>query len=46
MALTHASALSPSDSVAGSYQRLEFLGDRVLGLAIALHVAPAFSEGG
>ncbi|MCX2723322.1 ribonuclease III [Roseibium salinum] len=35
VALTHASALAPADSVAGSYQRLEFLGDRVLGLAIA-----------
>ncbi|WP_417684298.1 ribonuclease III [Roseibium sp.] len=35
VALTHASALDPSDSVAGSYQRLEFLGDRVLGLAVA-----------
>ena len=35
IALTHASALAPSESVAGSYQRLEFLGDRVLGLAIA-----------
>ncbi len=35
IALTHASALAPSDTVAGSYQRLEFLGDRVLGLAIA-----------
>jgi len=35
MALTHASALAPSESVTGSYQRLEFLGDRVLGLVIA-----------
>ena len=35
VALTHASALAPSETVAGSYQRLEFLGDRVLGLAIA-----------
>lgn len=35
VALTHASALAPSDTVSGSYQRLEFLGDRVLGLAIA-----------
>ena len=34
-ALTHASALDPSQSVLGSYQRLEFLGDRVLGLVIA-----------
>ena len=35
VALTHASALDPSESVAGSYQRLEFLGDRVLGLVVA-----------
>ena len=35
VALTHASALAPSDSVSASYQRLEFLGDRVLGLAVA-----------
>lgn len=35
VALTHASALTPADSVAGSYQRLEFLGDRVLGLVVA-----------
>ena len=35
VALTHASALEPSETVSGSYQRLEFLGDRVLGLAIA-----------
>jgi ribonuclease-3 len=35
VALTHASALAPSETVSGSYQRLEFLGDRVLGLAIA-----------
>ncbi|TYC66984.1 ribonuclease III [Stappia sp. BW2] len=35
VALTHASALPPSETVAGSYQRLEFLGDRVLGLVIA-----------
>lgn len=35
VALTHASALTPSDSVTLSYQRLEFLGDRVLGLVVA-----------
>lgn len=35
VALTHASALAPSETVSGSYQRLEFLGDRVLGLVIA-----------
>ncbi|MBO0345967.1 ribonuclease III [Roseibium limicola] len=34
-ALTHASALDPADSGRGSYQRLEFLGDRVLGLVVA-----------
>src|SRR5215218_2090083 len=34
-ALTHISALSGSRSRAGSYQRLEFLGDHVLGLAIS-----------
>lgn len=33
-ALTHASALT-SPQTGGSYQRLEFLGDRVLGLAVA-----------
>ena len=32
-ALTHVSA--PKQSAAGNYQRLEFLGDRVLGLAVA-----------
>ena len=31
-ALTHASAVSPDRD---TYQRLEFLGDRVLGLAVA-----------
>lgn len=35
IALTHASALEPSTSVAESYQRFEFLGDRVLGLVVA-----------
>jgi ribonuclease-3 len=34
-ALTHASAVSPSKRVERSYQRLEFLGDRVLGLVVA-----------
>ena len=34
-ALTHSSAVSPSRRTERSYQRLEFLGDRVLGLAIA-----------
>lgn len=34
-ALTHSSAISPSKRVQNSYQRLEFLGDRVLGLVVA-----------
>ena len=34
-ALTHTSAVSPGRRVAKSYQRLEFLGDRVLGLVVA-----------
>lgn len=48
VALTHASALAPSETVAGSYQRLEFLGDRVLGLVIATmlhHHFPKADEG-
>lgn len=34
-ALTHSSAISPAKRVQSSYQRLEFLGDRVLGLTVA-----------
>ncbi len=34
-ALTHSSAISPANRVEYSYQRLEFLGDRVLGLVVA-----------
>ena len=34
-ALTHSSAVSPGKRVERSYQRLEFLGDRVLGLIVA-----------
>lgn len=34
-ALTHSSAVSPSKRIERSYQRLEFLGDRVLGLVVA-----------
>src|SRR5690606_14816491 len=34
-AMTHSSALAPSRRIKHSYQRLEFLGDRVLGLAVA-----------
>lgn len=35
MALTHSSAISPARRTERSYQRLEFLGDRVLGLVVA-----------
>jgi ribonuclease-3 len=34
-ALTHSSAISPAKRIEKSYQRLEFLGDRVLGLVVA-----------
>ncbi len=34
-ALTHSSFISPAKRIERSYQRLEFLGDRVLGLVIA-----------
>jgi ribonuclease III len=34
-ALTHSSAVPPSKRIEHSYQRLEFLGDRVLGLVVA-----------
>ena len=34
-ALTHSSSISPGKRVERSYQRLEFLGDRVLGLVVA-----------
>ena len=34
-ALTHSSAVSPGKRTERSYQRLEFLGDRVLGLVVA-----------
>ncbi|MTH97739.1 ribonuclease III [Roseibium sp. RKSG952] len=43
-ALTHASALAPSESVKGSYQRLEFLGDRVLGLVVATMLHAQFPK--
>jgi ribonuclease-3 len=44
-ALTHASALkSPSDHAA-SYQRLEFLGDHVLGLVVSAMLFRAFPNG-
>ena len=45
-ALTHVSSVKGGDVRAQSYQRLEFLGDRVLGLAIAEMLSEAFSEGG
>jgi ribonuclease-3 len=34
-AMTHSSAIAPAKRIAQSYQRLEFLGDRVLGLVVA-----------
>lgn len=34
-ALTHSSAVAPGKRIERSYQRLEFLGDRVLGLVVA-----------
>jgi ribonuclease-3 len=47
-ALTHSSAVSAGAGRTSSYQRLEFLGDRVLGLAVSdmlLHAFPRASEG-
>ena len=47
-ALTHVSAISAGGARIDSYQRLEFLGDRVLGLAVSdmLHAAfPKAAEG-
>ena len=47
-ALTHISALAPTKNRAGSYQRLEFLGDHVLGLVISemlFRAFPAAEEG-
>lgn len=43
-ALTHASALSPADRQTASYQRLEFLGDRVLGLSVASLLFRAYPD--
>lgn len=40
-ALTHASALS---SRGGNYERMEFLGDRVLGLCVAEHLFTTFKD--
>ena len=45
-ALTHISALAGPRNRAGSYQRLEFLGDHVLGLVISDMLFRAFPEGG
>lgn len=47
-ALTHSSAVSPSRRTSESYQRFEFLGDRVLGLVVAdmlLDRLPKANEG-
>jgi ribonuclease III len=47
-ALTHVSAASAVAGRSGSYQRLEFLGDRVLGLAVSdmlFNAFPAAEEG-
>jgi ribonuclease-3 len=47
-ALTHSSAIAPAKRLAQSYQRLEFLGDRVLGLVVAdmlYRKLPKASEG-
>jgi ribonuclease-3 len=47
-ALTHVSAASPRHGRGGSYQRLEFLGDHVLGLAVSdmlYRAFPAADEG-
>jgi ribonuclease III len=43
-ALTHISALSGPKSRSGSYQRLEFLGDHVLGLVVSDMLFRAFPE--
>jgi ribonuclease-3 len=43
-ALTHISALTGSRNRAGSYQRLEFLGDHVLGLVISDMLFRAFAK--
>lgn len=43
-ALTHVSALGGEAARAQSYQRLEFLGDRVLGLVVAEMLLKAFPE--
>src|SRR5947209_478271 len=44
-ALTHISAAAPKQGRGGSYQRLEFLGDHVLGLAVSDMLFRAFPQG-
>jgi len=44
-ALTHISAASPKQGRGGSYQRLEFLGDHVLGLVVSDMLYRAFPKG-
>src|SRR6185295_14367645 len=47
-ALTHVSAMTGPRNPAGSYQRLEFLGDHVLGLVVSdmlFHAFPKADEG-
>lgn len=43
-ALTHASALTTPGDMSGSYQRMEFLGDRVLALAVANMLYENFAD--
>ena len=43
-ALSHASAIAPERRVLDSYQRLEFLGDRVLALAVSNMLYDAFQS--
>jgi ribonuclease-3 len=43
-ALTHASILSESPDASGDYESLEFLGDAVLGLAVAHHLFEVLPE--
>ena len=45
-ALTHISALKGARNRAGSYQRLEFLGDHVLGLVISDMLYRSYPQGG
>jgi ribonuclease III len=45
-ALTHVSALSSQEARTGSYQRLEFLGDRVLGLCVSELLMTTFPDAG